>query len=190
MSSNAFAFDQERIEAAIIADVANKLIGDDDLYGRVSRAVDARIDKLFRETAEPQIRSAIEMAISEGFERSYQKVDTFGQSNGKSTTIRAELERLIGGYWNARVDRQGKETDSSYNTTTRAEWMMTQLVAADFQGEMKQHVINLGGSMKDKLRGELHETVNRLLTEVFHVRSADDQAAKRQDGSIIRPQAS
>lgn len=181
--------DQERIENAIIKEAAGKLIGDDELYERVKRAIDLRIDKLWKETAEERIRSEVEMAIADGFEKSYRKVDSFGQTSGEPTTIRKELERLITGYWDQRVGRDGKPTESSYSSTTRAEWMMTQLVAADFQGEMKQHVINLGGALKDQLRSELHGTVNRLLSDVFKVRSADDQGKKRQDMSSIHPPA-
>lgn len=182
--------DQERIENAIIKEAASKIIGDDELYERVKRAIDLRIDKLWKETAEERIRSEVELAISDGFEKSYRKVDSFGQANGEPTTIRKELERLIAGYWDQRVGRDGKPTDSSYSSTSRAEWMMTQLVAADFQGEMKNHVVNLGGALKDALRAELHGTVNKLLSDVFKVRSLDDQGKKRQDSSIIEPPAS
>lgn len=185
----AMELNQARIEDAIVAEVASKIIGDDDLYGRVTRAVDARIDKHFREIADAQIAAAVQAAVTEGFERSYQKVDNFGAPIGPKTTIREELQRLIGDYWTALVDRQGKPTRDAYNATTRAEWMMTHLVAADFQGEMKQHVANLGGALKDKLRAELHETVNRLLSEVFRVRSVEDQGAKRSDVSVIDPPA-
>lgn len=178
---------QARIEDAIIAEVAGKLIGDNDLYERAKRAFDGRVEKLWKEVAETRIRSEIELAISNGLEREYCKIDNFGAQKGEKTTIRAELEKLIGGYWNESVDRNGKPSSGYGDKLTRAEWMMTQLVAADFQGEMKQHVINLGGSLKDKLRGELHETVNRLLSETFNVKSADDQAKDRRDRSMIQP---
>lgn len=178
---------QARIEDAIIREVSEKIIGDDDLWNRVKHAVDTRIDNHFKAVADAQIKTAIESAITQGFEREYQRVNAFGERQGAPTTIRAELEKLIGGYWNERVDRNGKPTDSTYNVVTRAEWMMTQLVAADFKGEMHQHVVNLGGALKDKLRSELHETVNKLLSEVFHVKSAGDQAAKRTDRSCIDP---
>lgn len=179
-----------RIEDAIIAEVSDKMIGDDDLYSRVKTALDARIDKHFREVADAQISSAVELAIASGFEREYQRVDNFGSAKGEKTTIRKELEKLIGDYWNCRVDREGKPTTDSHGSkATRAEWMMTQLVAADFQGDMKQHIVNLGGALKDGLRTELHQTVNKLLSDVFHVRSEDDQSADRQGRSLIDPKA-
>jgi hypothetical protein len=180
--------DRTRIEDAIVREVADKIIGEDDLYSRVKSAVEARIDNHFRTTADAQIQAAIQAAISQGFEHEYSRVDSFGRREGAPTTIRAELEKLIGGYWNTRVDKQGKPSSNTYGAEiTRAEWMMTQLVAADFQGEMKQHVVNLGGALKDKLRAELHETVNRLLSEIFHVRSLDDEAVRRSDRSLISP---
>jgi hypothetical protein len=179
--------DQTRIEDAIVREVADRIIGDDDLYSRVKRGVDARIDKHFEDTADAQIQSAIEAAVSAGFEHEYCRIDSFGKRDGKPTTIRAELERMIAEYWSTKVDRQGKPSSGYGAEQTRAEWMMTQLVAADFGKEMKQHVVNLGGTLKDRLRLELHETVNKLLAEVFHVRSAYDQDTKRTDRSVLDP---
>lgn len=181
--------DKNRIEDAIIQQVASDLISDESLWDRAKRAFDARIEKLWTEVAETRLRSEIELAITNGLEREYCKVDGFGMQNGEKTSIRAELEKQIAGYWNTKVDRQGKPSTAYGADMTRAEWMMTQLVAADFQGEMKQHVINLGGSLKDHLRKQLHETVNGLLSEVFHVRSQGDQDLKRQDISTIKPPA-
>lgn len=172
--------DQTRIEDAIIAEVADKLMGSDDLYGRAKKAVEEKINRLWKEEAEARVRSEVEAAITAGFEREYQKTDAFGQKVGATTTIRAELERLIGGYWNERVGSDGKPTSSSYNTVTRAEWMMTKLCADDFAGQMKVHVINVGGALKDAFRKELHSTVNRMLSEVFHVRSLGDQGKGRE----------
>lgn len=181
--------DKARIEDAIVAEVASKMIGDEELYSRAKNAIEARIDKLWKDAAETQIRTAVDAAITAGFDKSYQKVNGYGSPVGEKTTVRAELEKLIAGYWNETVDRQGKAPGGYGDKMTRAEWMMTQLVAADFAGEMKQHVVNLGGALKDKLRAELHETVNRLLSEIIKVRSADDQGKNRRDPSIIDPPA-
>lgn len=177
---------QKRIEDAIVAEVAHKMLGDEELYERTKRAIDARIDKLWKETAEQRVRSEVELAISSGFEREYQKLDGFGNKVGDRTSIRAELEKLIGGYWNERVGSDGKPTSGSYNTTTRAEWMMTKLCADDFAGQMKTHVVSVAGALKDGFRKELYSTVNRLLSDVFHVRSLDDQGKGRE---IIDPPA-
>ena len=179
---------QARIEDAIVREVADKIIDEEELYSRVKNTVDARIDRLFKTSADAQIATAIEAAIARGFEHEYLRVNAFGQQEGEPTTIRRELEKMIAGYWNAIVDRQGKASSNSYGTnTTRAEWMMTQLVAADFKGEMQQHIVNLGGALKDKLRASLHETVNRLLSETFHVNSAEDQAMKTTGRASLGP---
>lgn len=179
--------DIKRIEDAIILEVANKIVGNDDLYARVKRATDERINAHFIKTGDAQIRAAIEAAINNCFEHEYCRIDSFGRREGEPTTVKAELERMIAGYWNAKVGRDGKETSSSYNAITRAEWLMANLVASDFQGEMKQHVVNLGGALKDKLREQLHETVNKILSELVRVNSFGDQELKRGDGSSIDP---
>lgn len=180
--------DQKRIEDAIIGDVSEKIIDDEALRERVKKVVDARIDAHFKKIADAQIQAAVEAAVTRGLEHEYCRINSFGQIEGSPTTVKAELERMIGGYWSARVGKDGKESASHYGTVSRAEWLMTKLVAADFQGEMKQHIINLGGSLKDKLRGELHDTVNKLLSEVFHVNSLDDRELKTSGRSCIDPE--
>lgn len=136
---------QERIESAIIADVADKIIGDDGIYQRAKTAIDARVDALWKSSVAERLQAAVSDMITSGFEREYQKIDSFGGAKGNPTTIRAELERLIGGYWNERVDQQGKPTASSYSSVTRAEWLMAKMCADDFSKTMNSHIINVSG---------------------------------------------
>lgn len=180
--------DQQKIEQAIIEQAVAEVIHQEALHQQVNNAIALRIDEIFKDTAEKQISEAVAKAIETGFERSYCKIDSFGRPVGEPTTIAKELEKLVSGYWNQRVDSEGKPTEDNYRSKgTRAEWLMTKMVAADFQGEMKQHAINLGGTLKDKLRAELHDTVNRILSEIIHVRSLDDQNVNRNDMSTIHP---
>lgn len=181
--------DLKRVEDAIIADVSSNMMGDDELFARVQRAVDARIDKIFADKATFQIESAINSAITDGFDRHYQRVDSFGSKVGDPTTIRAELEKMVSGYWNTTVDKQGKPATGYSAHQTRAEWLMTQIVAADFNESMKQHVVNAAGQFKDGLRASLHGTVNQLLSEVLRVKSVDDATMQRTGTACIDPAA-
>lgn len=183
---------QERIEAAIVAEVSGRIIGDDELFDRVRKAVDTRIDRLFKDNADAQIRAAIDAAITSGFDREYTRVNSWGEREGAPTTIRKELEKVIGDYWNEKVGNDGKPTN--YNGVTRAEWVMSRLVAKDFEGQMKQHVVNVGGALKDQLRASLHETINELVSGVFKVNSAGDRAINakgsfRTGSAVIDPPA-
>ncbi|MBB3313676.1 hypothetical protein FHT78_005470 [Rhizobium sp. BK196] len=174
---------QERIEAAIVAEVADKIIGEEELFSRVRTAVDARIAQLFKDQADAQIRSAIDAAIQSGFDREYTRVNSWGEREGKPTTIRKELEKVIGNYWNEKVGKDGKPSSyASDRDITRAEWIMAKMVAADFNAEMQQHVVNVGGALKDQLRASLHGTVNELLSGIFRVNSHGDQEIKKSDG--------
>lgn len=180
---------QERIEKAIIAEAVSTIINEEEFIGKVRHAVDARIDKLFKDKADAQIDAAINDAIRNGFDREYCRVTSWGEREGEPTTIRKELDRVIGNYWNQQVDSSGKPA-SQYNAKmTRAEWVMSQIVADDFNAQMKQHIVNVGGHLKDHLRHSLHETLNELLSSVFKVRSIEDQGLKRTGDACIQPQA-
>jgi hypothetical protein len=171
--------DQRRIEDAIIAEVAANLTNEHEFASRLHKAIDERINVLFAKKANEQIETAINDAIRSGFDREYHRVTTFGEKSGDSTTIRKELDRLIGGYWNTQVNTQGKPDTGYGGKMTRAEWVMAQIVADDFNAQMKQHVVNVAGGLKDNLRKSLHETVNGLLSEVFKVKSQDDVTLQR-----------
>jgi len=182
--------DQNKVELAIVEQVAGELIEADGLRDLVAKTVERRIDNIFKETADKQISDAVMGAIKAGFERPYRKANSFGQPTGDPTTIAAELEKQVAGYWNQMVDKQGNPADNSYNKTTRAEWVMLNMVASDFHGEMKQHMVNVAASLKDGLRAKLHETVNCMLSDVFRVRSLEDQKINQQnDSSCIHPKA-
>lgn len=176
---------KERIEDAIVEKVASDFINEENLSEQINSEVKRRIDFHFKTHADAQIKGAIDDAIRNSFEREYCKVNSWGQREDNPTTISKELERLIGNYWNAKVDRNGKETTYSEGTT-RAEWLMMQLVAADFKDAMKQHVVNITGGLKDGLRDQLHKTVNELLSGTFHVKSIDDM--KLKDGYSRHPE--
>jgi hypothetical protein len=174
---------QERIEAAIVSEVAERIIGEDELFSRVRKAVDVKIDALFKEHADAQIRAAIDDAIRDGFDREYTRVNSWGEREGTPTTIRKELEKVIGNYWNEKVDSKGQRSSySSERDLTRAEWLMAKMCADDFNGHMKQHVVNVGAALKDQFRASLHGTVNALLSEVFRVNSLGDQEIEKSQG--------
>lgn len=168
---------QQRIEDGIIREVADKIFSDGDIQDSVNRDIDARVDRLFASRVNDQITAAIDAAVKAGFDREYSKRDSFGRQIGEPTTISKELDRMISGYWTQRVDQNGKPSEAVYSATmTRAEWLMGKMVAADFEKEMKQHVVNVGGALKDHFRSVLHQHVNGMLSEVFRVKSVDDAA--------------
>ncbi len=180
---------QERIESGVIAEVANNLTNETDLSKLVAREVTKRLDAIFVATANEQISKAINEAIENGFHREYQKTTSWGEAAGSPTSISKELERLIGGYWNQKVDAKGKLSESVYSGVTRAEWFMTELAAKDFEGQMKQHLVNISGALKDSLRENMHVTVNKMLSEILHVKSLDDAKLKETGRACIDPVA-
>lgn len=183
--------DQAKIEQAIIDQAVASFVDNDKLYTRIRDGINARIDKVFADKVNIVVTETIERITSEGFERTYRKTDGFGRSVGEPTSISKELETLVSNYWTARVDRNGKPTESSYSSMSRAEWMMAQICADDFSKEMKQHVVNVAGSLKDHFRGVLHEHIGTMLSDVFKVQTAGDKALKNGGGSaIIHPPAS
>lgn len=168
---------EEDLKAAIVAKATDQILGnDDDLSQIISREVTARIDKIFLDRAEAQIEAAINAAIANSFDREYQRVTSWGEPHGPKTTIRAELLSTVSAYWSTQVDpRSGKPSTGYGDKITRAEWLMTQVCAEDFSAGLKASVLNITGALKDGLRNQLAQHMDKLLSELFHVKSLQDQ---------------
>lgn len=168
---------EEDLKTAIVAKATDEILSEDhDLSGLIAKEVKVRLDKIFVDRATAQIQAAIDQAIVSGFEREYQRVTNWGEPKGPVTSIRAELEKMVNGYWGANVDkRNGEPSDSSYNSISRAEYLMTKICAQDFSETMKQHALNVTGALKDGLRNKLAAEMDTMLSNLFHVKSLQDQ---------------
>jgi len=167
----------DELKAAIVEKAADEILSqDDDLSKLISKEVKSRLDAIFRDRAESQIKKAIDEAVQGSFDREYHRITNFGETVGSPTTIRKELEKTISAYWSDKVDpRSGKATDSSYNAVTRAEYLMTQVCAQDFTDGLKSSVLSVTGALKDGLRVQLAKHMDGLLNELFHIKSLQDQ---------------
>lgn len=181
--------DQNKIEQAIIEQAVSGVMNDDQMYERIKRGIDGRIDKIFSERVNDLVNAAVEAIVKEGFERSYHVYDGFGRPAGEPTSISKELEKLVKDYWTTQVGRDGKPSSSGHGTTSRAERMMLQICADDFSKEMKQHVVNVSGALKDHFRSVLNQHVAIMLSDVFKVQSQGDRDAGKPGSSSIAPPA-
>jgi hypothetical protein len=168
---------EEDLKSAIVERAADEILrADNDLSSMIAKEVKSRLDVIFKDRAETQIAAAIDAAIVNGFEREYQRTNQWGEPSGPKTSIKAELGKIVEGFWNARVDaKSGKPTESSYSSVSRAEFLMTQICAQDFSETMKQHALNVTGALKDGLRNQLAKHMDEMLSGLFHVKSLQDQ---------------
>lgn len=168
---------EEEIKKAIIQQAADQIVdSDSDLSSIVRTEVERRIEAIFKNRAEAQIEASIDQAIKESFNHEYQKVTQWGEPAGPKTTIRKELERVVSGYWTAKVDaKTGKPSTSDYSSVTRAEFVMTQVCAEDFTKGLQSAVTSVTGALKDGLRSQLATQMDLMLGQLFHVKSLQDQ---------------
>lgn len=168
-------FDTDAIREAIIDRAAESILSDWDYTSAMRADIRDKVDAIFRKKADEEIAAAVTETTRAAFDREYQRHDGFGDKKGAPTTIRKELERLASDYWAARVDRSGKPANDSYNSTSRAEWMMAQICGESFSKDMKQHVVNATAQLKDGLREQLHQHTNVMLNDLFRVRTKGER---------------
>ena len=177
----ALELDTDKIIEMAAKQAAHMAFEEEELFKRVRENIDARIDKLFSDRLEAAVTAQVDTAIKDAFDREFHTVDSFGRPQGEPTTIAKRLNSMVEGYWQQTVNQQGKaiERKSYGDNITRAEWTMLQICGEDFQKQLKQETVNITGQLKDGLRAELRKWVDSTLSELFRVRSADDQAEGR-----------
>ena len=167
------------IQAAVVDRLAADLIDQWDWREEARTEMLKRIDVAFKAGVNTLLAETVQKAVQDGFDHAYTKVDTFGRKNGETTNIRAELDRLITGYWTQIVDRNGKPSADSYgDKTTRAEWHMIQVCGEGFSKNLKQEVVNITAGFKDGLRVQLRGSMDKMLNDLFKVKSSQDAAEK------------
>jgi len=174
--------DESSIRDTVAQKVADDLVNDEHLLAEVSKKVQARIDNLFAERVDVLITKAIDDAVVNAFEREYTKVDQWGQKVGQTTSVKNQLDKIIGDFWSARVSStSGQPTERSYDSVSRAEFIMLKVCAADFSKTMQEHAINIAGHLKDGLRNQMAAHMDNILSDLFRVKSLQDQ------GKVVKP---
>lgn len=168
---------EEDLKAAIVERAADEILKqDDDLTAMISKEVKSRLDKIFIDRAEAQIEAAIDHAVQIAFDREYQRVTSWGEADGPKTSIRAQIDKVITGYWSEKVNVKTGKPDSGYgDKVTRAEFLVTQMCAKDFSEQMRQDAIQITGALKDGLRNQMAKVMDEMLSSLFHVKSLQDQ---------------
>ena len=168
--------EQELKEAIAQKAVDEILRSDDDLTAMISKEVKSRLDKIFIDRAQDQIESAINNAVQTAFDREYQRVTSWGEKDGPKTSIRAQIDKVITGYWSEQVNAKSGKPDSGYgDKVTRAEFLVTQMCAKDFSEQMRQDALNITGALKDGLRNQMAAVMDEMLNRFFRVKSLQDQ---------------
>jgi superfamily II DNA helicase RecQ len=171
--------DQAAIQAAVVERVADEIQSGWDWKADARKMITAKIDAAFIEGVADVVDATVKQAVEDSFDREYSKSDVFGISSGPKTTIRKELARLIDGYWSQKVDRYGKPDTSTYgDKVTRAEWHMMQVCGEGFSKQLKQDVVNIAAHFKDGLRAQLRSETDKMLNNLFKVKSKQDAEEK------------
>lgn len=174
---------EEDLKTAIVERAADEILKqDDDLTAMISMEVQRRLDKIFIDRAEAQIEAAIDHAVQTAFDREYQRVTSWGEPVGEKTSIRAQIDKVINGYWSEQVNAKSGKPDSGYgDKVTRAEYLVTQMCAKDFSEQMRQDALNITGALKDGLRNQMAAVMDKTLNDLFRVKSLQDQ------GKVTKP---
>ncbi len=167
---------EQELKDAIAQKAADEILrSDDDLSAMIAKEVKSRLDKIFIDRAEAQIEAAIDQAVQTAFDREYQRVTSWGEPEGQKTSIRAQINKVINGYWSEQVDARTGKPSSYGDKVTRAEYLMTQMCARDFSEQMRQDALNITGALKDGFRNQMAAVMDELLNSLFKVKSLQDQ---------------
>lgn len=175
---SAITLDNAAIMEAVVGRLVDEFMRtDDQLYDEVEKRISKKIDALFLKNVEPRIQQELDRALADVFHKEYQQRTAWGENEGEPTTISKELEKLMSGFWAQTVDKDGKP--STYAKLTRAEYTMAKVLGDDFNKQTERYLVQAAAWLKDGMRDHLRGEVDKMLANLFHVNSAQDQAEGR-----------
>ena len=178
MKMNTLTLDNAAIMEAVVSRLVDEFMRtDDQLYDEVEKRIPGKIDTLFLKHVEPRIQQELDRALADVFHKEYQKRTAWGEKDGEKTTISKELEKLMSGFWAQTVDKDGKP--NTYAKLTRAEYTMAKVLGDDFNKQTERYLVQAAAWLKDGMRDHLRGEVDKMLANLFHVKSAQDQAEGR-----------
>lgn len=144
-----------------------------DMQQEISALVRAKVDHMSTQILDETLRSHIEEAVKLGLEQSYYRYDAFGKQVGEPTSISIEMQKLLKGYWDVKVNRKG-EPDTGYHSVSRAEYFLTQLSMDSLIKSLQQDCVNITAELKTEFRKNLARTMNTTVNQLFNVRTDKD----------------
>jgi hypothetical protein len=175
---NTLTLDNAAIMEAVVGRLVDEFMRtDDQLYDEVEKRISKKIDDLFIKRVEPRIQQELDRALADVFHKEYQKRTAWGEAEGEITTISKELEKLMSGFWAQTVDKDGKP--NAYAKLTRAEFTMAKVLGDDFGKQTERYLVQAAAWLKDGMRDHLRGEVDKMLANLFHVKSAQDTAEGR-----------
>lgn len=166
--------DQKQLEEAIIAKAVDQIFaGDEAFYDRISHEVDRKVSDAIAKGLNGQIEKTINSIMERALDTEIQPVNTWGEREGKPTTVRGALHERAKNFWSENVDAKGEK--STYGGRPRYEHIIGLMTAKEFDNAIKQNIINIAGAVKDAVRDGLYKTVDEKLNELFKIKSLGDQ---------------
>lgn len=169
---------KEQIEKAIVNQVVDELMDNSDFFSLVKDEVARRAETALAKGIDDQIEIAINNVMEKALDSEIQPVNTWGEREGEPTTIRGALHDRAKNFWTEKVDRNGKAS-GGYNCTPRYEHVLGVITAKEFESQIKQNITDIAGAIKDAIRDDLREQVDKHLDGLFKVKSAFDQGRKK-----------
>lgn len=171
-------FDKEKLEKAVVEHAANEILSEHEIYEGVQRRVRELVDARVAKELDATVQKAMDEAMRSALEETITPVNTWGEKVGEPTTLKAAIHDRAVKFWQEKVDKEGKRTDS-YSGRPRHEFMMQQMMAAEFSSAIKQDIVNVCAALKDAVRDDYHKIINENLNQLFKVKSLGDQGKSK-----------
>jgi len=169
---------QSELESAIVNKAVDEILGGcDDIHALITNVTKSRIDAAIGKRLNTAIEETLNAIIERSLDSEINPINTWGEREGKPTTVRAALHERAEFFWSENVDSNGKK--ASYGGSPRYQHVLSIITAAEFDSAVKQNIVNIAGAVKDAVRKDFYSAVDSNLNKFFKINSASDQQRKR-----------
>lgn len=177
MSDNPFNITREELLNLAAQKLADQAQDESELIEMANKLVREKVEKALAQSVLASVDKFLADEMEKILSQTICPVDVWGDRTGAPTTLRATLHERAKAYWAENVDGEGKLVTNSWSSSgkPRAEWLMCKVAGKEFEGVVKQNIVNIIGALKDAVRDDMKANVDKYLNELIKVKSQGDQ---------------
>lgn len=137
----------------------------DSVETRVERGINDHLQKALRIKLDDNLERILNDVTAKLLSEQVIPVDIWGERKGEPTTIRDALAKRAQGFWEEKVDKDGKKSD--YSGKPRHQWIFEKVVGEEFTKSIKDNVESITKGFKEALRADAGQQLGNYIEKLI-----------------------
>jgi len=146
--------------------IADEVMDHERVRDLADNYIRAQVDEIIGKRLESQIEATLSEVMGSILNEEVTPRNIWGEKQGKPTTIRAALSERAKDFWQVKVNKEGKPSDS-YGSMPRHQWLMERTVKGEFESAIKANIDEVVDGFKAAMREDAGKWIATHIASVF-----------------------